>query len=632
MQYPLISEYIEAIRSAEDNFDKLRHLRPVLDASGNPVMSSGDFAVVFKMTDGQKNYGLKCFLREQEGRNEAYRMIAKELEYVSSSYIIHPHFYEKELFVDTDNCDETAFPVLLMDWVEGVPLAVYVKQHLAVPGQLGLLAYQFSRLAMWLWKQPFAHGDLQPDNILVDKDGNMVLVDYDGMFVPKMQGQKSRELGSTDYRHPQRTNDNFNEHIDDFSLTVLALSLKALSLDPSLAKKKTDGDGLLFAAKDFQNPSQSFLLAQLPTYFYDKELQRMYALFLLALSSQSLSAVSFRLFSLAKPALPIYKEGELIVISPGRKYIKDGEFKDNKVVKCIVIPASVTEIGEYAFSGCRSLSSIVIPEGVTEIGSGAFKGCDSLSSIIIPASVTKIGVFAFEGCGSLSSIVIPDSVKKIERATFDGCSSLSSIVIPNSVTEIECGAFNNCNAGLLIESSRYSVCNGLVLEKNVVISCLDVSSVVIPDGVTKIGNSAFRGCSSLSSIVLPDGITKIEEYAFSGCSSLSSIVIPDGVTKIGDSAFSGCSSLSSIVIPDGVTKIGDSAFSGCSSLSSIVVPNGVTSIWGGVFYGCSSLSSIVLPSSVTSISDRAFHGCSSLSRIVIPDGVAYMGVGVFNNW
>ena len=67
MQYPLISEYIEAIRSAEDNFDKLRHLRPVLDASGNPVMSSGDFAVVFKrfttslvMSKPTKRHSLCC--------------------------------------------------------------------------------------------------------------------------------------------------------------------------------------------------------------------------------------------------------------------------------------------------------------------------------------------------------------------------------------------------------------------------------------------------------------------------------------------------------------------------------------------------------------------------------------------
>ena len=98
MQYPLISEYITAIRSGEDTFDKLSHLRPVLDDAGNPVMSSGNFAVVFKMTDGTKLYALKCFLKEQNRRDEAYKMITEELEDVSSAYIIHIAYFEKELF------------------------------------------------------------------------------------------------------------------------------------------------------------------------------------------------------------------------------------------------------------------------------------------------------------------------------------------------------------------------------------------------------------------------------------------------------------------------------------------------------------------------------------------------------
>ena len=81
MNFPLISEYIDAIRLAEDNFDKLSNLRPVLDGNGNPIMSSGNFAVVFKMKDVNdgRYYAVKCFLKEQEGRNERYQEIAEEL-------------------------------------------------------------------------------------------------------------------------------------------------------------------------------------------------------------------------------------------------------------------------------------------------------------------------------------------------------------------------------------------------------------------------------------------------------------------------------------------------------------------------------------------------------------------------
>ena len=103
MNYPLISEYIEAIKSAEDNLEELSCLRPVLDDDGLPVMTSGNFAVVFKMKDDQngKFYAVKCFTKEQEGRAEAYREIAKELEKVSSPYILSIRYLDKELFVDT---------------------------------------------------------------------------------------------------------------------------------------------------------------------------------------------------------------------------------------------------------------------------------------------------------------------------------------------------------------------------------------------------------------------------------------------------------------------------------------------------------------------------------------------------
>ena len=81
MNYPLISEYIEAIKSAEDNFEELNYLRPVLSGDGLPVMTGGNFAEVFKLKDVRngKFYAIKCFTKEQEGRAEAYRQISKEL-------------------------------------------------------------------------------------------------------------------------------------------------------------------------------------------------------------------------------------------------------------------------------------------------------------------------------------------------------------------------------------------------------------------------------------------------------------------------------------------------------------------------------------------------------------------------
>lgn len=127
MNYPLISEYIEAIKLAEENFAQLKHLRPVIGDDGAPIMTSGNFAVVFKMKDPQsgKFYAVKCFTKEQEGRAEAYKLITEELATVDSPYILSIKYLEKELFVDTAQTSETEFPVLLMDWVEGKTYKIF---------------------------------------------------------------------------------------------------------------------------------------------------------------------------------------------------------------------------------------------------------------------------------------------------------------------------------------------------------------------------------------------------------------------------------------------------------------------------------------------------------------------------
>lgn len=302
MNYPLISEYIESIKSAEDNFDELSYLRPVLDNMGQPVMSGGNFAVVFKMKDERdgKFYAVKCFTREQEGRAESYKLIADELEFVSSNYLTPIKYLENELFVDTKSSDEEEFPVLLMDWVEGKTLDKYLRENLGDKYALETLAYRFSQLAQWLMPQPFAHGDLKPDNILVREDGTLVLVDYDGMYVPAMKGQKARELGSPDFRHPSRTEGDFDEHIDDFSLVTILLSLKTISVNPALLEEYGATDRLLFSEKDYRSLSECEKIPKLLV-LNNLDINRLLGLLLLAYTEGNLSNVSFKLLYITKP-------------------------------------------------------------------------------------------------------------------------------------------------------------------------------------------------------------------------------------------------------------------------------------------------------------------------------------------
>ena len=304
MQYPLISEYVRAIQDASNNLDELAHLVPVQDDHGEPYRSSGAFAVVFKMKDEQtgKCYALKCFTEEQEGRAEAYRQIADELEFVDSSYITSVKYLDKEIFVDS-SCEEDEFPVLLMDWIDGETMENYIAENYQDNYTMAMLCYRFCKMAAWLRSQPFAHGDIKPDNIMVRPDGTLTLVDYDGMFVPAMKGQKSPTIGTKDFSHPLRTVDDFDETIDDFALASIALSLKAISLKPSLLDEYGAADRLLFSAEDYCDLSKSKVLAALQELLNDEEVNALLTLFLLAKTKKNLVMCSFRLFEVSKPII-----------------------------------------------------------------------------------------------------------------------------------------------------------------------------------------------------------------------------------------------------------------------------------------------------------------------------------------
>ncbi|MCD8237522.1 MAG: leucine-rich repeat protein [Prevotellaceae bacterium] len=611
MNYPLISEYIDAILNAEDNFATLTSLRPVLGGDGRPFMSSGNFAVVFKMTDGRNNYAVKCFTKEQEGREENYRLITQELECVGSKYLLNVEYLEDELFVDTRQSDRETFPVLKMQWAEGVTLDRYIKERLSDDYALQMLAYEFSRMGMWLMNQEFAHGDLKPDNILVRNDGTLVLVDYDGMFVPAMQGQRASELGTPDFRHPLRTAEQFDARIDDFSIAAIALSLKAIAARPSLWADYHSQDRLLLGYGDYVTPGASPLLREVLSLSNDAALSRLFGLFMIALSSQKLSLTSFRLLEVGKPER---KKLEILPTKVSREEIADGiedEFgvvysRDGKrLLRCYNENITRYDVKEGTVSICDGAFGCLFEDLIYDRFC-MYTHCKSLKSITIPDSVTNIGCCAF-GCSSLESITIPNSVMRIEDNAFNW-TPLKSITIPNSVTRIEDFAFWCCSS---------------------------LESLTLPNSITYIGNNAFDGCTSLKSIYIPASVENIGTGAFGGsselmdiCSQLNSIVV-DRLNPIYDSRdcniivetksntlICGCQKS---IIPNSVTCIGDKAFCGCS-FKSITIPDSVTCIGNSAFWGCDSLESVTIPDSVTSIGDYAFSCCSSLESINIPIG------------
>lgn len=666
MNYPLISEYVEAIKLAEDNFEELSYLRPVLDDTGQPVMSSGNFAVVFKMKDERdgKLYAVRCFHRDQEGREESYRLIEEELKDVESPYLVSFRYIDKELFVDSSQTGETEFPVLLMDWVEGITLDKYLRENLDDQYALEMLAYRFSQLAQWLIPQPFAHGDLKPDNILVREDGTLVLVDYDGMYVPAMKGQKARELGSPDFRHPLRTDDDFDEHIDDFPFVSILLSLRAISLNPQLLEEYGTSDRLLFAEKDYKNPSDCrFLKDYFPS--IDDDLNRIVGLLYIALTEKEISFLPLHLLRLPKQQKPIEElystevsekdlakvwedeygvkysvDKKRILKAPKSLKGADYKIKEGTLVVCdcafqsiglhsITLPNSVKIIGRLAFANNDDMEFCNIPSSVNYIyennpwgGCFNIKKMDCLSSLyklkegILYSSDYKIvyGIIYWQSHVSLDyrSEIISGNAFWANKEKWN--SYIKVITIPHNLISIGNSAFCCCS-GLTSINLPISITS---IGKSAFEGCCGLTSINIPVNVKSISGSTFKKCCKLTSIVIPDKVTEIGDFAFANCSGLTSINIPDSVISIGKASFMGCVGINSVKFSGNLTRIGESSFWGCTNLASIRIPDSINSLELGVFQGCTNLESVKIPDSVTVINDYVFYGCHNLASIIIP--------------
>lgn len=294
------------------------------------------------------------------------------------------------------------------------------------------------------------------------------------------------------------------------------------------------------------------------------------------------------------------------------------------LVTDLVIPDSVTNIGEYAFDGCRCLTSVTIPDSITNIKDNAFRACTNLSSISIPNSVESIGNATFKSCTNIANVTIPNSVNSIGISAFQSCKSLTSITLPNSVTIIGDSAFAYCLNLIIIdfpdsvldigtdafyETAWYnSQSNGLVYAGKTAYKMKGKSpeEIVIKDGTSNIADSAFWFCSNLSSVTIPDSVNSIGSMTFRGCKDLTNITIGNSVTSIKSYAFQNCTSLTSVTIPDSVTSIGYAAFYGCISLTNLTIGNSVTSIRHLAFWNCTKLTSVTIPASVKLIGEDAF--------------------------
>ncbi len=329
------------------------------------------------------------------------------------------------------------------------------------------------------------------------------------------------------------------------------------------------------------------------------------------------------------------------------------------------IPDGITEIPEAAFAG-SGLSKIIIPATVTRIGNDAFKDCARLNTVVFAigsnAAPLAIGDRAFGGCTSLTELALPARLESI---------SLSKFVLNGDVlnTEEPAYAFVGCTSLARITVAKgnkvYSAQDGMLFsaDKKTLLYCPNskTGELVIPTGTTEIAAGAFIGCDGITSVTLPNTLTLVGDYAFYGtgiaavtalknafnpmtigryafanCLNLSSVVAQEGsrLSVIGEGAFYGCTGITSFTVPAATTLIGVKAFGECTSLSEIFFEETVNVLEFGenAFYNCTSLSSISLPANVSKI-PGIFNGCNNLSSIEISKDSPYFtseGGVVFN--
>ena len=228
-----------------------------------------------------------------------------------------------------------------------------------------------------------------------------------------------------------------------------------------------------------------------------------------------------------------------------------------------------------SFVNCTKLKKIILPNTITYIGNGAFALCTNLEEITIPDSVKFIGENAFCGNEKLSKLTIGKGVKEIANYAFSEALSQEAEVYYTGTLEDWCGitfgewGSNPCGVeNFYIDGKRIEgelvIPNSITKIKARSFEYANITSLVVPDSVNEIGEKAFYCCESLKTIKLGKGLNVIGEYAFSNCSSLTGdLVIPDSVTTIKERAFNNCSRLLTVTLGENLESLGDYAFAGC---------------------------------------------------------------------
>lgn len=252
--WPTPQQYNEAIQNPKQCFGplELREALPEVNQLGLPRPCSGSFGTVYRLGGSTGDWAVKCFTHRITDEHARYRAISTRLDEAHLPYFVPFQFISEGMKVRSE-----WYPIVQMKWVEGKALTVYIVENLFQPHAIGNLADGMASMIDGLLAAGIAHGDLQHGNILV-VSGDLMLVDYDGMWVPELAKFPGNELGHPNYQHPKRTKEHFGSYLDNFAGWLIYCSLRCLAEDPHLWEALQGGDDcLLLRHEDLLNPLDS---------------------------------------------------------------------------------------------------------------------------------------------------------------------------------------------------------------------------------------------------------------------------------------------------------------------------------------------------------------------------------------
>ena len=254
MAWPTMPEFYDVVQNPgvcfEDN--DLVQGTVALNQRGLPLVYSGNFACVFKVTTGGGDVAVRCFTREVGDQEERYGHLSDYLKGVKPEAFVGFEYVERGIRVKGH-----WYPIVRMDWAEGDRLDKFVEDHIDKPDAFLDLAARWRGVNGTLRGLKIAHNDLQHGNVMVQEQGALRLVDYDGIFLPGFEGTASPEVGHRHYQHPMRSSQDYHAGIDNFPSLVVYLSLLALSTAPDLWDRFYNQDNILFTRGDFADPNNS---------------------------------------------------------------------------------------------------------------------------------------------------------------------------------------------------------------------------------------------------------------------------------------------------------------------------------------------------------------------------------------